>query len=122
MVWEGPYLFSCTGNASWKNVQRGYEGGGEEQSVYARFWLGESLCIPRLPTGPPKEIHQRRGFQDGAAALVAVERIGTAHQWLGPRVLGPLETEVGMRIIVVRNLCTRPRRLVILFPKGTGVS
>ena len=57
--WEGPYLFFTTGKASWKNMLRGCEGGGEEQSVYARFWLGEILCIPHLLTGPPKEIHQR---------------------------------------------------------------
>jgi hypothetical protein len=68
-------------------------GGGEEQSVYARFG---SASIPRRPTGPPKEIHQRQGFRYGAVALVAVEGIGTAHPWLSPRVLGPLETEVGM--------------------------
>ena len=54
-------------------------GGGEEQSVYARFWLGKILCIPLLLTGPPKEIHQRQGFHYGAAASVAVEGTGTAH-------------------------------------------
>ena len=71
-------------------------GGGEVQSVYARFWLGEILCIPLLPTGPPTDIHQRQGFHYGAAALVAVEGTGTAHPWPSPCVLGPLEIEVGM--------------------------